>query len=145
MSDFDYPNKEGDYLSAEPLIPSESYEMNMTRPRRFWRIVSWVLHLTGLVVICILSTKLAMKVNIGMDLACLQLQSAWCKLELFLVGLPFNASQRLFSKLHSQFTKSDSMALSIIRLRSVARQGPRLIWHGNQLYIDKMVNDHYFH
>lgn len=86
MGDFNYANKEADYSSAEPLILSESYETNTTRPRSLWMVVSWTFHLTSLVVICILWTKLAMKVNVGMDLACLQLESAWCKLESTLEG-----------------------------------------------------------
>lgn len=80
MDAFTYSYKEAELLDAEPLVRSEPYEIKSSWPRNFWRLVSWVFNLIAFVVICILSTKLAMKVNVGMDLACLQLQSAWCRL-----------------------------------------------------------------
>ena len=82
MDAFSYQDKEAEVLDVEPLVRSEPYENKSSRPENFWRPVSWVFNLIAFVVICILSTKLAIKANVGMDLACLQLHSAWCRLDL---------------------------------------------------------------
>ena len=81
MDQYHYLNKEAECSLAEPLLAPGSYEMTPSRPRKIWQIVPWVLHVAGFLVVSLLSINLATKANNSTDLACLQLQSPWCKLD----------------------------------------------------------------